>query len=146
MKTDLKKILSVSGETGLFRYVSQGKTGIIAEQLVDSKRKAFGMSAKVTSLSDISIYADDTEVKLQDVFLMMKGKLAEAQAPSPKSENKVLISFFEEVLPGYDRDRFYVSHMKKVVQWYNIILDNASFDFEEDQVEEGEENQAGDAS
>lgn len=140
MKTDLKKILSVSGEQGLFLYVSQGKSGIIAESLITKKRMPFGIQAKVTSLSDISIYTDDEEMPLRDVLLKMKETLGEADAPAPKSDAKVLVKFFEEVIPDYDRDKFYTSHMKKVVQWYNVLKQYASLDFI-DPEEEGEQQQ-----
>lgn len=136
MKTDLKKILSISGEQGLWQFVSQAKNGIIAESLLNKTRKTFGMSAKVTSLSDISIYTEDEEVSLRNVLEKMKEKLADAAAPDPKAENKVLVSFFEGVIPEYDHDRFYASHMKKVVSWYNILKDRASLDFADPEEEE----------
>ena len=87
------------------------------------------MSSKITSLADISIYTEDEEVKLQQVFLNMKDVLGEENAPSAKSAPEVLKSFFEKALPEYDRDRFYVSHMKKVVEWYNALKNYASLDF-----------------
>lgn len=129
MKTDLSKILSVSGQSGLFLYVSHARNGVIAESLADKKRSAFGMSSKITSLADISIYTDEEEVKLQQVFLNMKDVLGEDDAPSGKSSAEELKALFEKALPTYDRDRFYVSHMKKVVEWYNYLKKYASFDF-----------------
>lgn len=129
MKTDLSKILSVSGQSGLFMYVSHARNGVIAESLADKKRSAFGMSSKITSLADISIYTDDEEVKLQQVFLNLKEVLGDADAPSAKSSADELKALFEKALPAYDRDRFYVSHMKKVVEWYNILKKYASLDF-----------------
>ena len=121
MKTDLSKILSISGQSGLFLYVSHARNGVIAESLADKKRSAFGMSSKITSLADISIYTDDEEVKLQQVFLNLKEVLADADAPSSKASADELKALFEKALPTYDRDRFYVSHMKKVVEWYNTL-------------------------
>ena len=129
MKTDLSKILSVSGQSGLFMYVSHARNGVIAESLADKKRSAFGMSSKITSLADISIYTDDEEVKLQQVFLNLKEVLGDADAPSAKSSADELKALFEKALPAYDRDRFYVSHMKKVVEWYNTLKKYASLDF-----------------
>jgi len=131
MKTDLQKILSISGEQGLWLFISQAKNGIIAESLMTGARKTFGITAKVTSLSDISIYTSDEEMPLRQVLVKMNEKLAENSAPDAKSDNKTLVSFFESVIPEYDHDRFYVSHMKKVVGWYNIIKEHASFDFED---------------
>lgn len=129
MKTDLTKILAVSGQSGLFLYISQARNGAVVEALADKKRSSVGMSSKITSLADISIYTEDEEVKLQQVFLNMKDVLGEENAPSAKSAPEVLKSFFEKALPEYDRDRFYVSHMKKVVEWYNALKNYASLDF-----------------
>ena len=129
MKTDLSRILAISGQSGLYLYISQARNGAIVESLADKKRSSVGMTSKLTSLADISIYTDDEEVKLQDVFLSMKEVLGDADAPSAKSEPAVLKALFEKALPDYDRDRFYVSHMKKVVEWYNALKNHASLDF-----------------
>ena len=129
MKTDLSKILAISGQSGLYLYISQARNGAIVEALSDKKRSSVGMTSKITSLADISIYTDDEEVKLQDVFVSMKEVLGEADAPSSKSSADELKTLFEKALPAYDRDRFYVSHMKKVVDWYNNLKKYASLDF-----------------
>ena len=97
------------------------------------------MNARMTSLADISIYTDEEEVRLQDVFEKMHAHLGENDAPSAKSDSKVLKGLFEEALPTYDRDRFYVSHMKKVVEWYNILKNHASLEFESLEATEEEE-------
>lgn len=128
MKTDLRKVLSISGEQGLFIYLSQAKAGAIVENVATKRRTSFGLNARMTSLSDISIYTEEEEVKLQEVFEKMKANLGENDAPG-KSDQKLLREFFEQVLPDYDRDRFYISHMKKVVEWYNILKNGASLDF-----------------
>ena len=129
MKTDLSKILAVSGQSGLFLYISSTRTGAVVESLADKKRSAVSATSKITSLADISIYTDEEEVKLQQVFLNMKDVLAGEAAPSAKSDASVLKALFEKALPTYDRDRFYVSHMKKVVEWYNSLRNYASLDF-----------------
>ena len=139
MKTDLSKILAISGQSGLFLYVSQARNGAIVEALSDKKRTSVGMTNKITSLADISIYTYDEEVKLQQVFLNMKEVLGDADAPSAKSKPEELKALFEKALPDYDRDRFYVSHMKKVVEWYNALKNHASLDF----VEQEEAEQTG---
>lgn len=131
MKTDLSKILTISGQSGLFLYILQARSGAIVEALSDKKRSSVGMNSKITSLADISIYTEDEEVKLQQVFLNMKEVLGDADAPSAKSDPAQLKALFEKALPDYDRDRFYVSHMKKVVEWYNCLKKYASLDFEE---------------
>jgi hypothetical protein len=129
MKTDLSKILAVSGQSGLFLYISHARNGAVVEALADKKRTSVSMTSKITSLADISIYTDDEEVKLQQVFLNMKDVLGDADAPSAKSKPEELKALFEKALPAYDRDRFYVSHMKKVVEWYNALKKYASLDF-----------------
>ena len=129
MKTDLSRILAISGQSGLYLYVSQARNGAIVEALADKKRSSVGMTSKITSLADISIYTEDEEVKLQQVFLNMKEVLGENDAPSAKSAPEELKALFEKALPDYDRDRFYVSHMKKVVEWYNALKNHASLDF-----------------
>ena len=141
MKTDLSKILAVSGQSGLYLYVSQARNGAIVEALADKKRSSVSMTSKITSLADISIYTDDEEVKLQQVFLNMKEVLGDADAPSAKSDPKELKALFEKALPDYDRDRFYVSHMKKVVEWYNALKNYASLDFVEPEAEDSSEQE-----
>ena len=139
MKTDLSKILAISGQSGLYFYISQARNGAIVEALSDKKRTSVGMTNKITSLADISIYTDDEEVKLQQVLLNMKEVLGDADAPSAKSKPEELKALFEKALPDYDRDRFYVSHMKKVVEWYNALKNFASLDFVEPEAEEGDQ-------
>ena len=138
MKTDLSRILAISGQSGLFNFVSQSRTGVIVEGLADKKRTNVAASGKVTSLADISIYTDDEEVKLQQVFLNLKEVLGEADAPTSKASAEELKSLFEKALPAYDRDRFYVSHMKKVVDWYNALKKYASLDFVDPETEDAE--------
>ena len=135
MKTDLSKILSISGQHGLFRYLAQARGGAIVESLSDGKRTVAGANNRITTLADISIYTMAEEVKLKDVFLKIKEVLGDAAAPSPKADAEELKSLFKKALPDYDGDRFYVSHMKKVVEWYNELREKASLDFVE---EEGE--------
>lgn len=135
MKTDLSRILAISGQSGLFRYISQSRTGAIVETLAEKKRSSVSATSRITSLADISIYTDDEEVKLKDVFLSMKEILGDSEAPSSKSTPEDLKAFFEKALPSYDRDRFYVSHMKKVVDWYNNLKRYASLDFTDPEAE-----------
>ena len=142
MKTDLSRILAISGQSGLYLYVSNTRTGAVVEALKDKKRSSVTASSRLTSLADISIYTDDEEVKLQEVFLNMKEVLGDADAPSAKSSPEELKALFEKALPTYDRDRFYVSHMKKVVEWYNALKNYASLDFvNPDEEQEAEEQE-----
>ena len=137
MKTDLTKILSIRGRHGLFNYIAQSRSGAIVEALGDRKRSNFGAASGITTLADISIYTMEGEVKLKEIFLKIHEVLGEADAPTSKASADELKALFEKALPDYDADRFYVSHMKKVVDWYNELKNYASLDFVEE--EEGEE-------
>ncbi|MBR4755851.1 MAG: DUF5606 domain-containing protein [Bacteroidales bacterium] len=129
MKTDLSKILSISGRHGLYLYLAQARGGAIVESLADKSRTVVDAKNRITTLADISIYTSEGETKLQEVLLKMKDVLGDAHAPSSKSSPEELKALFAKALPDYDEERFYVSHMKKVVDWYNDLLDNASLDF-----------------
>lgn len=131
MKTDLARILSVSGQHGLFNYIAQARNGAIVEALGDKRRTCFDMKSRITTLADISIYTSEGEMKLQEVFQKLHETLGEADAPTSKASADELKALFLKAIPNYDGDRFYVSHMKKVVDWYNELKNFASLDFEE---------------
>lgn len=139
-KTDLKKVLSISGQPGLFNYIAQARNGFIVEAMATRQRSSVPTTAKVTTMADVSIYTDEGEATLKQVFESMRDKLEGKAAMSSKSNPEDIKKFFAEVLPGYDRDRFYVSHMKKVLDWYNCLVQFASLDFveEEEAKAEGE--------
>lgn len=141
MKTDLTKILSISGQPGLYLYIAQARSGAIVESLSDKKRSCFGLTSKMTTLADISIYTTEGEVKLSEVFLKLKDVLGGTEAPSSKASSEELKALFAKAVPDYDGERFYVSHMKKVVDWYNCLLKYASLDFvtPEEETSEAEE-------
>ena len=117
----LKDILSISGEGGLFRFIAQGKNSIIVEHLETKKRSAAHATAKVSSLTDISIFTENEDVPLGIVFDKIFDKQGGEAAISHKSNPEELKDFFGSVLPEYDRDRVYVSDIKKLVNWYNIL-------------------------
>ena len=137
MQTDLARILSVSGQHGLYQYVAQSRNGAIAESLETKQRKAFTASSRISSVADIAIYTSEGELKLDQVFLAIKAALGDAEAPSAKASEKELVALFKKAIPNYDADRFYVSHMRKVIDWYSQIVKYASLDFvkEEEQTD-----------
>lgn len=139
MKTDLTRTLSVSGQHGLFNYIAQARNGAIVEALSDKKRTCFDMKSRITTLADISIYTNEGEMKLAEVFGKLHEVLGDADAPSPKASSDELKALFAKAIPDYDADRFYVSHMKKVVEWYNELKNFASLDFEEEDAPEVQE-------
>ncbi len=139
MQTDLRKILSVSGHHGLYGFVAQARNGIIAESLSDKKRTVFDAHSRVTTLADISIFTKDAEIRISEVFLSIKQALGDAECPGAKASDNELKSLFAKAIPDYDEDRFYVSHMKKVVEWYNEIVKFASLDFVKEDEQQQEE-------
>ena len=139
MKTDLAKILAIRGQHGLFNYIAQSRTGAIVESLEDGKRNNFSANSGITTLADISIYTDEGELKLQEVFLKLKEALGDAPAPDAKASPEELKALFAKAVPDYDANRFYVSHMKKVVEWYRTLVQYASLDFLTDEEREAQE-------
>lgn len=125
---DLRTVLSVSGKPGLFKLISHQKSGVVVESLLDGKRTAISSSANVSSLGDIAIYTYDEEVPLRDVFVKMAERTNSKEALSHKSSKDELEDFFGEVLPKFDQERVYASDIKKIVQWYNILVKNDLLD------------------
>lgn len=140
MKTDLAKTLSIRGQHGLFNYIAQSRTGAIVEAFEDKKRYNFSANAGITTLEDISIYTAEGEVKLKEVFTKLHEVLGDKDAPGAKVDPKELKALFEKALPNYDQDRFYVSHMKKVTEWYNALKNYASLEFLTDEEREAQQN------
>ncbi len=127
----LKEVLSISGKSGLFKLVSQGKNMLIVESMSDKKRQPAYSHEKIVSLADVAIFTEDEEKPLAEVFSLIKEKEAgKTCSISPKSANKDLNNYFAEVLPNYDRDRVYPSDIKKVITWYNLLIENGIVDFE----------------
>jgi hypothetical protein len=126
---DLKEILSVSGKPGLFKTIAQTKTGVIIESLIDGKRIQAFASDKISSLGEISIFTTNEDMPLREVFRIIGEKNGDQPAPDTKADDKTLKAFFETVIPDYDRERVYTSHIRKLVQWYNLLLANGITDF-----------------
>ena len=134
----LKDILSISGYGGLYKFVSQGRTGIIVESLEDKKRMNASASAKISALEDIAIFTETEDIPLKDVFKAIHEKETGGESINHKSSANELKDYFADVLPDYDRDRVYVSDIKKVINWYNILQKFEMLDFTEEENEEKE--------
>ncbi|KPK85392.1 MAG: hypothetical protein AMS27_07450 [Bacteroides sp. SM23_62_1] len=130
----MKDILSISGYSGLFRYISQARNGMIVEALGTGKRMNAFATMKVNSLKDIAIFTRDKEVTLEEVFRKIFEKESGGSALDSKSEPDTLKSYFSEVLPDYNEDRVYVSDIRKVLSWYNILHGLNILSFEKDKV------------
>ncbi|MFO7573884.1 MAG: DUF5606 domain-containing protein [Bacteroidales bacterium] len=118
---NLKDILAISGESGLFRFLAQGRNAIIVEHLETGKRQTASSSAKVSSLEEIAIFTDGEEIKLSIVFDRIWDKENGGPADVTQSSSDEYTGYFADVVPEYDRDRVYVSDIKKVINWYNLL-------------------------
>ena len=136
----LDKILSIGGKPGLYKLLTQTRTGFVGESLLDGKRVTVGIRNNVSVLSEIAIYTLEEEVPLREVFQKIKHKEKGGKtAINHKSEKIKLEEYFFEVLPDYDEDRVYPSDIKKVIQWYNILHENGITDFSDSQDDSEEE-------
>jgi hypothetical protein len=129
----LKDILAISGKGGLFQFVSQGRNGIIVESFEDKKRTVVHSSAKVSALEDIAIFTENEEVPLADVFKKLYEKENGKETISHKSSPEELKALLQEILPEYDRERVYVSDIKKLVHWYNVLIQHNMLKPEEEE-------------
>ena len=138
----LRTILSVSGKPGLYKLISQGKNMLILEAL-DATKKRFPVYGhdKVISLGDIAMYTDDEEVALAEVLESVKAKSngTVTAIDYKKASAAELQAFMAEVLPTYDRDRVHNSDIKKLIQWYNILVSNGITEFVAAEEEEATE-------
>lgn len=139
---EFSKIIAVSGKPGLYEILSQTKAGVIVKSLLDGKRMPITATHNVSLLENIAIFTYEDDIPLAEVFKNIAAKEDSKEAISHKESANTLTSYFSEVLPGYDEERVYTSNIKKVVQWYNILV-KAGFDFstltEENVVSEEEE-------
>jgi hypothetical protein len=126
----LEKILSVAGKPGLYELITQTRSGFVAASLIDGKKISVGLKSNVSVLSEIAIYTLDEELPLREVFLKMQVKEKSGKTSISHKEDKIkLEEYFFEVLPNYDEDRVYPSDIKKIIKWYNILVDKGIADF-----------------
>lgn len=138
----LKTILSISGRPGLFKLVSQGKNMLIVESLTTKKRMPAYARDKVVSLGDIAIYTDGEEVPLSKVMTTIYEKNGKALDPNSYKTNDEIRDFFLDVLPNFDQDRVYLTDIKKIISWYNLLLEAGITSFEEEKTEENSEEKS----
>lgn len=136
-----ERILTISGKPGLYRLLSQGRNMFIVEA-VDATKKRMPVynSDKVVMLDDIAIYTDTEEIPLREVFAKIQEKEGgvlpfDMKAATPEE----LVEYFESVMPDYDRERVYLTHIKKIYAWYNILVENGVVDFTQEEAGESAE-------
>lgn len=132
---NLTNFYAIAGKPGLFKYVGPIKNGIIVESLLDGKRLPANASQKIVSLEDISIYTENEDLPLKDIFTRIFTKENGQKAIDHKSSDKDLLAYFSEIVPEYDRDRVYVSDIKKVITWFNQLQSLELLSLEEEVTE-----------
>lgn len=126
----LNNILSISGKPGLFKLVSRGKNMLIVEALATGKRQPAYAHDKVISLADIAMFTNEGETPLAEVMNSVKAlENGVITSVSTKSTAEELRTWFGKVLPEFDRDRVYPSDIKKLITWYNILIESGNGDF-----------------
>lgn len=128
----LKEILSISGKPGLFKLISNTPNALIVESLLDGKRSPAYSNAKIIALEDISIYTENEDIPLKSVFKRIFEKENGKPAINHKESANAITAYIESVLPEYDKNRVYVSDMRKMIQWYNLLLSKNLLNFEEE--------------
>lgn len=131
----LKTILSISGKPGLFKLISQAKNMLIVESLQTGKRQPAYAHEKIISLGDIAIFTDEEDVPLSEVLNAIKEKENEAKVTLDikKADNETLRAYLAEVLPNFDRERVYPTDIKKLISWYNLLVETGNTDFVEEE-------------
>lgn len=143
----LKGIITISGQPGLFKVLSDNKNNVIVESLETGKKLPSFSNSKMSALEDISVYTMEKEVSLTSVFdKIYKKEDGGNSAVNHKSSVNELKSYFVEVLPDYDRDQVYVSDIKKILRWYNILLAKGLIKASEEKDKTGEEQNGADES
>lgn len=130
---DLSNILAVNGKPGLFKLVSKGKSNFIVESLLDGKKMPAFSHDGVSSLDNIAIFTEEEDIALEQVFKAMYEHEKGNKTEDFKGDSNKLKNYFETVLPNYDKERVYVSNIKKVIAWYNLLVENSLLDFSEDE-------------
>lgn len=119
---ELKEILAISGQPGLYKFVAQAARGVIVESLLDGRRMNASANAKVSSLTEISMFTEGDDIPLAEVFTRIYAHTDGKEAISHKETPENLKAAFAEVIPEYDRERVHVSDIKKCFAWYNTLV------------------------
>ncbi|AEA45485.1 DUF5606 domain-containing protein [Fluviicola taffensis] len=133
---NLTGIIAISGKSGLYRVLAQGKNNIIVESLEDKKRVPAYASDRISALDDISIYTYDDDKPLKEILVSIFEKEKGKETISHKEDQAKLKAYLLEVLPNYDQERVYASDIKKIFQWYNLLFKAGALVIEEEVAEE----------
>ncbi|MEG9328831.1 DUF5606 domain-containing protein [Salinimicrobium catena] len=137
----LDKVMSISGKPGLYELKAQTRGGFVAESMLDGRKLTVNLRHNVSLLSEIAIYTYTEEIPLREVFQKIKEKENGGEAINHKESKAKLEEYFSEVLPEYDEDRVYASDIKKIVQWYNLLISKGYDDFSAPEKESADEEE-----
>ena len=127
---DIKDFIAISGQPGLFKMISQGKSLLIAENLQTGQRIPVHGSAQVSSMEEIAVFTDSEDKPLKEIFLEIYQKEEGKTILDPKkSTDDQIRTYFASILPNYDTRKVYVSDMKKIYTWYNILVSSGKIDW-----------------
>jgi hypothetical protein len=136
----LDKIIAIGGKPGLFKLLTQTKSGFVAESLTDGKRLTVNLRNQVSVLSEISVFTLEEEKPLPEVFeLLLQKENGSTSSISHKADKLALEEYFFEILPNYDEDRVYPSDIKKIIRWYNILVEHKLLEISEDKEQDKKE-------
>jgi hypothetical protein len=135
---DLSGIISITGQPGLYKIVAQSKNGIIVEGLTDKKRTNVYASTRVSTLSDISMFTTGDDKPIEEIITEIHKKEKGGQAVDAKADDKQVEAYFAKIVPDYDKERVYVSNMRKLISWYNLLQSTGNLKEKEEKAEGGE--------
>jgi len=138
---ELDKVLSISGKPGLYELKAQTRGGFVAESMLDGKKISVNIRHNVSLLSEIAVYTYTEEVPLREIFQKIYEKENGSEALSHKESKEKLEAYFAEVLPEYDVDRVYISDIKKILQWYNLLVSKGVTTFEKSETQKSDEEE-----
>lgn len=141
-----ERFLAISGKPGLYRLVSQGKNMLIVENVGTKKRGPAYHHDKIISLSDVAMYTTEGEVPLYNVFAAIAEKNNNTTVDVKGMSDDELRDYFAQYLPDYDRERVYTTDIRKLFQWYNILVENGVTEFKDNEIKEDEAAEAAEAA
>jgi hypothetical protein len=128
---ELKDVISIPGTSGLYKVVAQSKNGFIVESLIDGKRLRISSSQRISSLVDIAVFTKHEDMPLKEVFKKIFEADGDKLSVDPKADQKILKDYFKKVVPDFDEDRVYVSDIKKMLSWYELLSGKIDFNAKE---------------
>ena len=129
---DLSKILSIAGKPGLFKIMNQSRGGVVVTSLNDGRKMVVGQTQRVSTLSDISIYTLDGDEPLKNIFKAMMEKSEGKAVEVDFKDDDALREYLFRIFPEHDEDRVYPSDIKKIIKWFNLLLEKGLLEIEEE--------------